>query len=261
MNLDGTRDIILYKELLSFCGEIQSKLKFNFDGNLDLKPINEHCYEEMYLKNRGNLIPLKPAYFKMIISGLSEVYSKMAKFYIAKRNEMIKQFDIQQGHWFEEAFRNFLESKGFETNKKGFPFPDIEVLKNKKIIAYFELKYIRAPFIYANGIIDKNRWDYECSLTLDVGEKLKKQREKIEEELLPAKIPTFYVWWYDAPHIKGIFYMPAKKVFDYWDKIGTSYSRKEREGDKIEKQEHGKIYPPLLEMGSFSEFMEELKNV
>lgn len=256
--IDASEDIALYKELLTFCDKIKQKQKFRFEGNLEFSQFNEACYNEMYAKNRGNPTPPKPSIFKEIIPELKEVYSKASKFYFQKRNEMIKGLDIQQGHWFEEAFREFLKKKGFETNKKGFPFPDIEILKEGKTIAYFELKYIRAPFIYANNIVDKLRWDYECSLTLDVGDKLRKQREKIEKDISPSKIPVFYIWWYDAPHIKGIFFMEAGEIFSYWDEVGTSHERKEREGDKIDKQVKGKIYPLLLKMHSFSEFLKIL---
>lgn len=215
----------------------------------------------MYFKNRNSDIPPKPMVFKEKIPELKEVYKKAAIFYANKRNEMIKGFDIQYGHWFEKAFRDFLLSKGIQTVKKGFPYPDIAIIKNDEPVAYFELKYIRAPFIYANKYVGENRWDYECSLTLDVGEKLAKQREKIEADILPKKIPVFYVWWYDAPHIKGIFFMSAEDIFSYWDKEGTSHNRKEREGDLETKQEKGKIYPPLLKMKSLSELIDILTRV
>ncbi|MBU1613569.1 hypothetical protein KKC87_04045 [Patescibacteria group bacterium] len=257
-------DIKLYRELLTFCDEIREKQKYKFDGNLEFNNFHEACYKEMYYKLRGSDVALRPKEIKEKVPKLKEVYAKAARFFAEKRNEMIKGFDIQHGHWFENAFRKFLESKSIKTNKKGYPFPDIEVLKNDKTVAYFELKYIRAPFIYANNFVGKDRWDYECSLTLDVGEKLRKQRQKIEEDLLPENIPIFYVWWYDAPHVKGIFFMRAQEVFEYWDKMGVSHHRKEREGDFETKQEKGKIYPPLLKMRGFEDFLntlEKLKNV
>ena len=256
-----TEDIKLYKELLTFCNEIREKQKFKFDGNLEFDDFHEQCYSEIYLKNINSDNPPKPMTFKEKIPKLKEVYSKAAIFYGTKRNEMIKGFDIQYGHWFEKSFRDFLLSKNIQTMKKGFPFPDIVVIKNDKPVAYFELKYIRAPFIYANKFVGEDRWDYECSLTLDVGDKLSKQREKIESELLPNNLPVFYVWWYDAPHIKGIFFMDAREVFSYWDKEGTSHSRKEREGDLETKQEKGKIYPPLLKMKGLRDFIDTLEGL
>ena len=118
--------------------------------------------------------------------------------------------------------------------------------------AYYELKYIEAPFISANNLVKNTypytstRYDYECSLTLDTGKKLQGQRDKYENDIKPSGIPFYFVWWFDAPHLKGIFYMNAEDVFDYWDNVGTLHNREEREGDKIAKQIKGKIYPPLL---------------
>ena len=86
------------------------------------------------------------------------------------------------------------------------------------------------------------RYDYECSLTLDTGKKLQGQRDKYENDIKPSGIPFYFLWWFDAPHLKGIFYMNAEDVFDYWDNVGTLHNRKEREGDKIAKQIKGKIY-------------------
>jgi len=254
-------DIQLYKELLSFCDDIRTKQKFKFDGNLEFTDFHKNCYKEMYFNLKGVSKAPRPLELKEKVPRLKEVYAKAARFFAIQRTEMIKGFDIQHGHWFEEAFRNFLKSKGIETNKKGYPFPDIEVIKDGKPVAYFELKYIRAPFIYANKFVDPNRWDYECSLTLDVGEKLLKQREKVENDLLPNHTPVFYVWWYDAPHVKGIFFMPAKEIYQHWDKCGTSHKRKDREGDKETKQEKGKIYPELLKMDGLDKFIKLLKGL
>ncbi len=257
--LNMEEDNKLYKELLEFCKEIKANQKFKFDGNLEFTDFNKKCYIEMY-KNNGT--PTRPLIFKNgSLPELKSICSNCARFHTGKRNEMIKGFDIQHGHWFEKAFREFLSKKGVETIKKGYPFPDIAVIKDNNEVAYFELKYIRAPFVYANTTVDKNRWCYDCSLTLDVGKKLAKQRKKIEEELLSKNIPVFYVWWYDAPCVKGIFFMDAKDIFDYWDKIGTSHTRKEREGDKESKQEKGKIYPELLKMDGLNNFINILKEV
>ncbi|MCK4729899.1 MAG: hypothetical protein KAT28_01130 [Candidatus Aenigmarchaeota archaeon] len=252
-------NIELYKELLGFCEEIREKQKFKFDSNLNFSNFNEKCYIEMYLKNKVSTRPL--VFKKGSLPELKDVCSKCAMFHTSKRNEMIKGFDIQFGHWFEKAFRDFLLNKGIKTEKKGFPFPDIEVIKNGVPVAYFELKYIRSPFVYANNQLKMERWCYECSLTLDVGDKLSKQRTKIEDNIISKNIPVFYVWWYDAPCVKGIFYMTAEKIFTYWDKIGTSHNRKEREGDLEVKQEKGKIYPPLLEMKGLKEFIGYLKGL
>jgi len=257
--MNEKESITLYQELLTFCNEIRTNQKFKFDGNLEFQDSNERYYLEMYDKNK---IATRPLFFKNnMLPELKLLCAKCAEFHTSERNEMIKGFDIQHGQWFEKAFREFLLSKGIETKKRGYPYPDIAIIKDKKEIAYFELKYIRAPFVYANSQVDKSRWCYECSLTLDVGEKLLNQRKKIEDDILSKGIPVFYVWWYDAPCVKGIFYIDAQYIFNYWDKIGTAHVRKERKGDKIDKQEKGKIYPPLLEMKNFNSLISELKGL
>ena len=87
------------------------------------------------------------------------------------------------------------------------------------------------------------------------------QREKIEADLIPAGIPVHYIWWYDCFHIKGVFAMSAQDVFDYYDHLsGDIHQRKQRAGDIENHQEIGKIYPPLLNMVTFSELINLYKN-
>ena len=136
---------------------------------------------------------------------------------------------------------------------------------SNKTLAYYEMKYIKAPFINAHNFVkntypyNSTRYDYECSLTLDTGSKLQSQRTKYENDIQPLDIPFYYVWWFDAPHIKGIFYMNADEVYNYWDNVGTLHERESREGDKIVNQIKGKIYPPLLKMESLAAFIELFK--
>jgi len=258
-------DIVLYKELVEFCNSHKSEIETKFEITLEFNEFHENCFVEMYLNNKANAEPLKPIFLKEKVSGLTEVYKKAGGHFWNARNKMIKGLDIQKGQWFEKAFQMFLKTKSITVIKKGFPFPDYEVRKNDIPIAYYELKYIESPFLSANSQIKNpfpyeiSRWDYEASLTLDTGEKLLEQRKKIENDIISKEIPAFYVWWFDSPHLKGIFYMPAKDVFEYWDKVGNLHERKEREGDLLDKQEKGKIYPPLLKMNSISEFLNKIK--
>jgi hypothetical protein len=129
-------------------------------------------------------------------------------------------------------------------------------------VGYYELKYIKAPFLTAHVKIKNvypystTRYDYEASLTLDTGKKMEDQRKKIEE-LMNEGYPVHYIWWYDCFHIKGLFAMHAKDVFDYHDNIsGDLLVRKQREGDLLDHQELGKIYPPMLNMLTFSELLQ-----
>ncbi len=258
-------DIQLYKELVAFCNEHKKEIEARFDVNLEFNEFHERCFIEMYLKNISNEEPLKPILLKEKIDGLAEVYKKAGGHFWKPRNKMIKGLDIQKGQWFEKAFQMFLKTKGITVVKKGFPYPDYEVQYSGNPLAYYELKYIESPFLSANSQIKNpfpykiSRWDYEASLTLDTGEKLLAQRNKIQTDLIDNNFPVFYIWWFDSPHLKGLFYMSAKDVFEYWDEVGDLHERKEREGDLIDKQERGKIYPPLLKMNSLSEFLNEIR--
>lgn len=258
-------DVGLYKELVAFCNSHKKEIESKFEINLEFNEFHERCFIEMYLNNKANEEPLKPILLKEKVDGLTEVYKKAGGHFWNARNKMIKGLDIQKGQWFEKAFQMFLKEKNITVVKKGFPFPDYEVQENGEPKAYYELKYIESPFLSANSQIKNpfpykiSRWDYEASLTLDTGEKLMTQRNKIEQDIISKGQPVFYLWWFDSPHLKGLFYMHAQDVFKYWDNVGNLHERKEREGDLIDKQEKGKIYPPLLKMNSISEFLNDIK--
>ena len=258
-------DIKLYEELVEFCNLNKEKIETKFDRKVEFSQFNESCFHEMYLNIKSEDKPIAPKILKDRVKGLAECYRFVIPKYLNKRNQYIKGLDIQLGQWYEKAFQLFLQAKGITATKKGFPYPDFAVGDETKPIAYYELKYIEAPFISANNLIkntypyESTRFDYECSLTLDTGNKLKNQRKKIETDLIPQNIPTYFVWWFDAPHLKGIFYMEASEVFDFWDNVGNLHEREEREGDIIAEQVKGKIYPPLLKMGSISSLIEKLK--
>lgn len=258
------KDIELFKDLVSFCNNNKDLIETKFDRKVEFTEFHENCFMEMYHKIKDELNPVAPKILKERVDGLTECYKKNVASFLFKRNKMIKGLDIQLGQWYEKAFQLFLKSKGIEVAKKGFPFPDFVVMpENPK--AYYELKYIEAPFISANNLVKNTypykskRYDYECSLTLDTGKKLQRQRDKYENDLKRSGIPFYYVWWFDAPHLKGIFYMNAEEVFEYWDNVGTLHNREERDGDKITKQIKGKIYPPLLKMLSLDSFIKKIK--
>ena len=257
-------DIEKYIELVNFCNNNKDKIETKFDRKIQFTDFNESCFQEMYLNIKDEPNPVAPKILKERVKGLFECYKFVIPKYEKKRNESIKELDIQLGQWYEKAFQLFLKHKGINVQKKGFPFPDFIVGSEENPKAYFEFKYIEAPFVWACLFIkntypyDSKRYDYECSLTIDTGKKLQSQREKIENDITKKNIPCYYIWWFDAPHLKGIFYMNSVEVFQYWDNVGTLHEREEREGDKLANQIKGKIYPPLLKMKSLSELLNEL---
>lgn len=258
-------DISLYKELVDFCNLHQDEIETKFKKELSFNELNEMCYIEMFEKCRHIESPLPVKHFKDIIPGLTEAYKKNGSYFMTKRNEYIKGLDIQKGQWYEKALQLFLGTKGITVTKKGFPYPDFEISINDKVVGYYELKYIKSPFLTANSKIkntfpyNSTRYDYEASLTLDTGDKLYKQRVK-SEELIGCGYPVYYIWWYDCFHIKGLFAMHATEVYEYYDMInGNVHERTEREGDLECHQEKGKIYPPLLEMITFNELINSFK--
>ena len=256
------RDIELYKELITFCNANQGAIETKFKREMEFTSFHEECYTHMFYKQRGTSSPMPVKSLKEIIPDLAAAYKKYGNHFISKRNESIKGLDIQKGQWYEKALQLFLRTKDIVVTKKGFPFPDYEVSVNGRIVGYYELKYIKAPFLTAHVKIKNvypystTRYDYEASLTLDTGKKMKDQRKKIEE-LMNEGYPVHYIWWYDCFHIKGLFAMHAKDVFDYHDNIsGDLLVRKQREGDLLDHQELGKIYPPMLNMLTFSELLQ-----
>ena len=262
-----SKEIELYKELIAFCKLHEDEIETKFQRSLGFEHINEECYQKMFLNQRYTTTPLAPKELKEQIPGLTELYKEKSPIYMRQRNSFKKGLDIQLGQWYEKALQLFFAHKGITVTKKGFPFPDYEVSKDGKPVAYYELKYIESPFLTANTHLkdfypyETPRYDYEASLTLDTGKKMASQREKIETDLLPAGIPVHYVWWFDCFHIKGVFAMSAQDVFDYYDHLsGDIHQRKQRAGDMDDHQEIGKIYPPLLNMMTFSELINIYQN-
>jgi len=261
------KNIELYKELLTLAEPIRSDYLKNvptFENQLKFDTINETCYEEMYEKipNKDSVIPTNLLYKK--IAGLEEMCKSARKFFLSPRNKSIKGLDVQLGLQFENSFIEFLKSKkilAMRADSKNKKLPDIMVLdKTRNIKAYIELKYHNAPFVLAYKLL--NREAYEGSITLDT-DKLKKQLIEIESNL---DRPVYFVHWVDFPDLKGIFFNTNEQLKDYLAKDPIHFIRGEREGDfkptnyqiskKIGYTE--KFYPPLHEMGDFSELLEHL---
>jgi hypothetical protein len=263
------KSIALYRELLEFSRDKLMSFLKNFPlhkDQLTFTAFHEECYFKIYVKlgQNGKVISRKEL-LKMI-PNLEAVCKDCWNFFITPRSNSVKKLDIKFGKKFEEVFMDFLRVRGFKC-KRGDEikknYPDIAILSaTDKPACYLELKYIAAPFLTVYTKV-KGRECYEGSLTLDVDEKLKAQRKFVEEEI---KVPVFYVYWADFPCIKGIFFIEAKKLYEYVDSVGLEYTRKPRSGNFIhgEKGEPirvghiDKVYPPLFSMESFEKLIEKL---
>ena len=252
-------DLLEYKksEILHFFKN--AKL---YENQFSLNDFNKDCYDAMYTNNQQkNIKTVKN--LKEEIPGLAETCKKCAPHYMQPRNKSIKGLDVQLGRFLEQCLMDFmsdkLKLKAKSADSKNKSYPDCMVLEGSGgIIAYFEVKYHAAPFISANHKI--NRWCYEGSATLDF-KKVVKQLELIESDL---DRPTFYLHWIDYPCLKGLFFETSEQVKNNIYKNGIEFEREEREGDYKLIKKVGyteKIYSPLLEMGSFEEFIDILRDM
>jgi hypothetical protein len=178
-----------------------------------------------------------------------------------QRNQSVKGLDVQLGKKFEIVFEKFLKSKGLEVERGDLQnrrYPDYVISKNGKKIAYYELKYHQAPFVFTYKL-RPGRECYEGSITLD-HKKVETQLDLINKEI---DVPVFYVHWVDFPCIKGIFCQSAKDVQEII-KQGIEYNRGVREGDFSYGKKVGhteKFYPSILEMMNFSEFLKIVEDL
>lgn len=244
---------LLEKESLEIKEFVKNTIQY--DTFLNFSEFNKECIVKMF---QHNTIP-RQEYFKLI-NNLENECKKCWRFYLNPRNKSIKRYDVLYGHKFENAFINYLNSLGIESlkaDKKDKLLPDNLILNKKdEIIAYYEVKYHNAPFVWAFKF-NKNRECYEGSITIDY-EKAKKQIQRIEESV---KMPVYYLHWIDFPCIKGVFFMSledTKKIIDSC----ITYNRKGKEGDYIIKNDNikkvgyqEKFYPSLFEMKNFEEFI------
>lgn len=236
-----------------------------FENQFEFNTFNRECYQKMFSENsQDNIKTVKE--LKGEIENLPEMCSKCGPFFVKPRNKSIKGLDIQMGIFLENQIIDFLNSIGIKalhadkTNKR---YPDCMILKKDKgILAYFEVKYHSAPFI--NAIRMTNRYCYEGSVTLDF-DKICKQIEIIESDL---DRPTFYLHWIDYPCLKGIFFETSEQVKENIYEHGVEFEREPREGDyrytskiMLKKGYLKKYYSPLLEMGTFDEFIKLIRSL
>lgn len=257
---------MLYEELLASCKERFDKFFANvpiFENQFTWSDFNTKCYEAMYVNNTYKKIAEVKS-LKETIPELKDVCKKCGEFYIPQRNKCIPKYDVILGKQHEEALMEFLTAKlGAKTERADLQnrsLPDCQILKpDGSTAAYFEVKFHGSPFVQALYLT--GRYCYEGSATLDY-KKIKKQLELIDGNKLDA--PVFYVHWIEYPCLKGVFYETSDQVKAFLSSGEEEFSRKTREGDneKTKKSIYlKKRYSPLLDMGDFDSFINELKRL
>ncbi len=230
---------------------------------------NNDCYKRMYQDNHQDSIKTVKQ-LKEEIPDLSMTCKNCADYFMIQRNRSIKGLDVQMGKFLENILIDFLNKnlhiKAMHADNSNKRYPDCMILgSDKGILCYFEVKYHGAPFIQAINKI--KRYCYEGSATLDY-EKVRNQIELIESEL---DRPTFYLHWIDYPCLKGLFFETSEQVKSYLYQSNIEFEREVREGDyKIVNDSYKivnkvgyttKIYSPLLQMGSFEEFINIIQDM
>ena len=227
---------------------------------------NSLCFQFMYKElSVSEGYPSRQTFFEAIPE-LKMVCDGCWKYFLNKRNESIKGYDIQLGKILEESFIEYMKAKGvniIRADLKNRRYPDLLILDSSKaIIGYIELKYHASPFVWTFKK-RPGRECYEGSITLDK-EKIIKQLKIIYSEL---DRPVYFVHWLDFPCIKGIYFQTSEQLHDYILNNTDNYKREERVGDFKTKADGEvkkigyleKIYPSITEMGNFENLLNILK--
>lgn len=258
----------LYRGLLYFGKERIDEFFKNvtlFESQFKYTDINTDCYSNMYEGQEiAEKYPARQGFFEKI-PNLEGECKKCWKYFLQPRNKFVKGLDIQLGKLIEEIFIDYCKTLGINivrADLKDRRYPDLLLLdRSKEIIGYIELKYHAAPFVMTYKM-RPGRECYEGSITLDK-EKITKQLKIIYSEL---DRPVFFVNWVDFPCMKGIFYQTSEQLHDILLSGSDEYYRKQREGDFEERKDGTikkvgyleKIYPSLIEMGSFEELIKTI---
>ncbi len=256
---------MLYEELLASCKDQFDAFFKNvplFENHFRWNEYNAACYRLMYCDNDKSAIRTVKE-LKENIPDLADLCKKCGAYFIPARNKSIPKFDVIMGQQHEEALMKFLSDKlhavTCRADLENRSMPDCKILKpNGETAAYFEVKFHGAPFVMAYQ--KTHRFCYEGSATLDY-KKIEKQLALIDAGI---DAPVFYVHWIEYPCLKGVFYETSEQVKRYIHEQHETFDRERREGDDLKTAEAvylKKMYSPLLEMGDFDAFLEELKTL
>lgn len=262
--------IKLYEKLLASCDDIKKFIEnaetfsSGFSSQLDFTTLNSQCFSEMYLNGKNP--PIKRQLYFPKIKNLETTCKACWRFYLSQRNNSIKGLDIQLGKRFQSKILSFLNEIGINCQRgddRKKVFPDNVVLDAKdNVIAYLEIKYQSAPWLMAFKDKVGGKECYESSPALDV-KKLSQQWKLIEDGII--KQPIYYVYWFDIPCVKGIFFIDIMDVYKEYMNNPDIFERKARLGDysksdELVKAGLSKIHISIYRMRQFSELIDILKN-
>lgn len=189
--------------------------------------------------------------------------------FLGNRPTIDHQNDLRIGQYLEQHFMQFMNE---QFHFRGWPFvckradterlnmPDFKITdtETENDVLYFEFKCIFKPFIMVGTKID-NAHCYSHSMTLDCDNKLNRQEQLVNRSSIKNK--TVYIYWYDIPCVKGVFWQFCEFVFNYRDRAET-YTRVRQNGDFRGGRQVGhvdKIYLPLHQMKHFQELFSYLE--
>jgi hypothetical protein len=193
-------------------------------------------------------------------------------FHLGNLKTIDKRSDIAFSKGLERCFQEFIEDQlnvqgaavtCQRADQQDLHMPDFKIVRNgdQEVLTYFEFKVIFRPFLKIANQVNPSFECYSNSLTLDLsnGNKLQEQRDRVEQLLGVAN--TIYVYWYDLPCVKGVFWMPASRVYEVMDiQQGTAYDRRNVAGDfntfGRKNAATKKLYLPLLEMSDLQSLLE-----
>jgi len=235
--MNPKESVKIYKELAIEAKELEIKVPAAHSYLFDT---HENYYEDFlnfYLRQtERSLIGLSPE-----LPPNDDRCNYCRSFHVGNLKNINKDADVKFGSALEEVFIDFcnkkLSSEGrtlklelAARENENFHMPDIKVTnKSGESIMFLEFKCIFRPFIKINQKVNREFQCYSNSMTLDIsnGKKLENQKKLVEQIGLEK---VMYVYWYDLPCIKGIFWIPASDVYKIWGEQ-EEYKRRVVAGD------------------------------
>lgn len=251
-----------YRYLVAFMEKLPHDIPAAHNSIFNPNDNTKHYYQTLYIDQVGtNNAKERPK---------DENCKYCESFHLNNLKKIDKSKDIKLGNSLEEHFEGFvnfiLRKKNMDAickraDTEDLHMPDFKIINtiSGKPLLYFEFKVIFRAFIKISASVNQTFKCYSHSLTLDVenGKKLLEQRKRVE--MISKATPVIYLYLYDIPCIKGIFWLNSEKVYKIMDDQ-LPYGRRVVRGDfsLVGKKNSAtnKIYLPLFDMQDFGSFFE-----